>query len=415
MASCALSLIALAWSLGAARIAVAQSTPPPAMQPGPTAPAAGSAVPYWQAPALPATVIHGGAIPAGWSPQAVPYQGIGADGKPITQYFAPTYTFTYPIGPPVPAVPGAAPVPVNRRQAPGYGQPAGYGNGWNYQTQGVAAPAYALPPPTTARYAPQPYQFPAGSPQLNGTSITPPPSMVPAQPLAPPPSQWMPAPASAPAPPPGIGQPLADAATPAIAAAAGAAAASGQSQQPYQIPGSPQEASSALAAASPAAPVPVQPASSSPLQSPASRSANTHLWRVVGVHDGDTVTCLDENNQQQKIRLAEMDAPEVSQDFGSVSREALADMVFGKTIEVRDEGKDRYGRWIGHLSVNGIDVNRQMIATGNAWHYAAYSKDQSLAALQEQAKAQRLGLWAQPNPTPPWEFRATQRAKKAAG
>jgi endonuclease YncB( thermonuclease family) len=109
-----------------------------------------------------------------------------------------------------------------------------------------------------------------------------------------------------------------------------------------------------------------------------------------------------------------MDAPEIGQDFGQVARDALADQVFGKTVEVRDEGKDRYGRWIGHLSVNGVDVNRQMIATGNAWHYAAYSKDQSLAALQDQARAQRLGLWAQPDPIPPWEFRATKKAANAA-
>jgi endonuclease YncB( thermonuclease family) len=128
---------------------------------------------------------------------------------------------------------------------------------------------------------------------------------------------------------------------------------------------------------------------------------------VVGVNDGDTLTCLDESNQQQKVRLAEIDAPELSQDFGKVSREALATMVFGKTVEVVDDGKDRYGRWIGRLSVNGIDVNRQMVATGNAWHYAAYSHDDSLAALQTQAQAQRIGLWAQPNPQPPWEYRAS--------
>ena len=309
-----------------------------------------------------------------------------------------------------------------RSQAPGYGQPA-YAPGWNYQTQGVAPVPYALPPPTTARYAPQPWQYPPGSPQLNGTTITPPaapplsaPLQPAQQPLAPPPSQWVPAPTSSPAPP-GIGGPIA-AAAPAVIAGV-AAAVSQQSQQPYQIPTASQaptapSSSSTIAASSPAAPVPVQPTSSSPLQSPASRSSNSHLWRVVGVHDGDTVTCLDENNQQQKIRLAEMDAPEIGQDFGQVSRDALADMVFGKTVEVRDEGKDRYGRWIGHLYVNGTDVNRQMIATGNAWHYAAYSKDASLAALQDQARAQRLGLWAQSNPVPPWEFRATQRARKAA-
>jgi micrococcal nuclease len=149
------------------------------------------------------------------------------------------------------------------------------------------------------------------------------------------------------------------------------------------------------------------PTSAAPATSP--RAANSHLWRVVGVHDGDTVTCLDENNQQQKIRLAEIDAPEIGQDYGKAAREALAGMVFGKTVEVIDDGRDRYGRWIGHLVVDGTDVNRQMVATGNAWHYAAYSSDQSLAAVQSQAQSQRIGLWSQPDPTPPWEFRKNQK------
>ncbi len=360
----------------------------------------GGAIPFWQAPALPSAVIQGGAIPPGWTPQAIPYQGIGPDGRPLTHYFAPTYVFTYPVGPPV--IAGAQQVPINRVQAIGtpYGPPAA-APGWNYQTQGAPPPGYALPPPTTARYAPQPYQFPPGSPQLQGTPIAPPgpppavtpPPLAPQQPLAPPPAQWVPAPtppAAAAPPSNSAGQAFATASVPAMAGAA---------------------------AASPAAPVPVQPVSASPLRSvqpPGSRTANSHLWRVVGVHDGDTVTCLDENNQQQKIRLAEMDAPEIGQDFGQVARDALADQVFGKTVEVLDEGKDRYGRWIGHLYVDGVDVNRQMIATGNAWHYAAYSKDQSLAELQDQAQAQRLGLWAQPDPTPPWEFRATKKTSKAS-
>jgi len=150
--------------------------------------------------------------------------------------------------------------------------------------------------------------------------------------------------------------------------------------------------------------VPVTPASSSP-QAPSPTSANKHLWRVVGVYDGDTVTCLDENNQQQKVRLAEIDAPESGQDFGKVSREALAAMVFGRTVEVTDQGRDRYGRWIGSLSVDGIDVNRQMVATGNAWVYTAYSNDPAMAEAQKQAQAARIGLWAQDNPVPPWDYR----------
>jgi endonuclease YncB( thermonuclease family) len=206
------------------------------------------------------------------------------------------------------------------------------------------------------------------------------------------------------APAPQQGQPASGFAVPA--AIAGTAAATGvvaAQQQP--APAAATAFPPAADAGTPALSVSSQP--SAPSSSAAGRSGSPRLWRVVGVNDGDTLTCLDESNQQQKVRLAEIDAPELSQDFGKVSREALATMVFGKTVEVVDDGKDRYGRWIGRLSVNGIDVNRQMVATGNAWHYAAYSHDDSLAALQTQAQAQRIGLWAQPNPQPPWEYRAS--------
>ena len=383
-----------------------------------TTAAAGGPLPYWQAPALPAAVIQGGAIPTGWAPQAVPYQGIGPDGRPLTMYYSPTYVFTYQIGPPVLA---AATLPntsqVNRRQAMPMGaQPASM-QGWNYQTQGAPAATYTLPPATVARYAPVPYQYPPGAKPLSGTPIVPPAGTLPAtsfasaSPTLPPPSlqappgQWAP---SSEAPPAGLmpqtassaspnsaGQAFAAAAPPMVAGSAAAIAAATQPSAP---------ASSFAAPSSPSS-TPAQPVSFSPLQPPANRAAGTHLWRVVGVHDGDTVTCLDESNQQQKVRLAEIDAPEIGQDYGKVSREVLAEMVFGKTVEVTEDGKDRYGRWIGHLTSNGVDVNRQMIATGNAWHYGDYSRDTSLAALQSQAQSQRLGLWAQPNPVAPWDYR----------
>ncbi len=355
-------------------------------------------IPVTQTYAWPGYVIQGGAIPKDWKPQAIPYQAIGPDGRPVTMYYAPTYTFTYPVGPP-----RIATSPVNRPQA--YAQPQ-YA-GWNYQTSGA-------PPPSVARYQPPPYQYPASAPQLAGTPIAPPATPLPPPPAAryapppqqyvaapqqaplpdqwqsvqPPPTQWVPAPTAA--PPSNTGEQMLAAAAPAAMAGA-AAMATQPSTTPQMQPVSTSPQS-----------VPLVPTQSPP---PAGRSANSHLWRVVGVHDGDTITCLDENNQQQKVRLAEIDAPEIGQDFGKVSRDAMAGMVFGKTVEVVDEGKDRYGRWIGHVYVNGMDVNRQMVATGNAWHYAAYSKDQSLADLQAQAQAQKLGLWAQPNPTPPWEFR----------
>ncbi|MCE9630843.1 MAG: thermonuclease family protein [Planctomycetia bacterium] len=366
------------------------------------------AIPFWQAPATPQAVVQGGAIPPGWQPQAVPYQGIGPDGRPMTMYIAPTYVFTYQSGPPVLAAPT-----VNRSQA--YGAPQQpYPPGWNFATSGAQPVTPTLPPATVARYQPTPYQFPTDSRALTGTPVAPP-AGVP----APPPQTWGTAP---PAPQPPTQWGASDAAPaaaapssgdwvtvvpPAVAGAAlaaGATAADTPSSEP-QMAALPPPVTPVPAPSS----IPAQPVSSSGMSSPpsASRAANSHLWRVVGVSDGDTVTCLDENNQQQKVRLAEIDAPEIGQDYGKNSREALAGMVFGKTVEVVDDGRDRYGRWIGHLSVDGMDVNRQMVATGNAWHYAAYSTDQNLAALQAQAQSQRIGLWSQPNPTSPWDYRAS--------
>lgn len=82
--------------------------------------------------------------------------------------------------------------------------------------------------------------------------------------------------------------------------------------------------------------------------------------------------------------------------------------IFGKTVQVVDQGKDRSGRWIARVYVDGVDINRELVAQGAAWHYAAASSDPSLAPLQEQARSRRLGLWAQPDPLPPWEWRQQQ-------
>lgn len=329
-----------------------------------------SGVPYWQAPALPTAVIQGGSIPPGWQPQPIAYQGVGPDGRVVTQYFAPTYTFTYQSGPPVLAVPQAP--AVNRRQVPVYRgsqpygtAPAAYAPGWNSQPQAAAPVSITPPPPTVARYAPPP----------------PPP----VQPPGPPPG-WAPATA---APPPMI-------APAAPSPAAGWAAAA---------------APAAVAAATPPptaalAPVPA-PADAAPamqrVTSPSPAAARPRLWRVVGVQDGDTVTCLDDVNQQRKVGLADIDAPEIAQDYGKTAREALAGMVFGRTVEVGDAGATSGGP-TARLFVDGVDVSRQMVATGNAWQDPA-SADSSLAAAQAQARAAKLGLWTDAAPTPPWTFR----------
>lgn len=132
----------------------------------------------------------------------------------------------------------------------------------------------------------------------------------------------------------------------------------------------------------------------------------TLTGRVVGISDGDTITVLA-NMQPVKVRLTEIDTPEKAQPWGSRSREALSGKVFGKAVEVRSEGTDRYGRTLGRVFVDGRDVNREMIREGHAWAYRQYLKDQSLLADEDHARVNGLGLWSLPESqrTPPWEWR----------
>ena len=126
---------------------------------------------------------------------------------------------------------------------------------------------------------------------------------------------------------------------------------------------------------------------------------------VVRILDGDTVEVLDAAKQTHRVRLANIDAPERQQAFGEVARQALATMAYRQKIEVIDKGGDQYGRRIGVLMLNGRDLNAAMIGQGLAWVYARYNSDPSLPALEQKARAARIGLWADQNPIPPWQFR----------
>ncbi|MGZ8934969.1 MAG: thermonuclease family protein [Methylobacter sp.] len=135
--------------------------------------------------------------------------------------------------------------------------------------------------------------------------------------------------------------------------------------------------------------------------------------RVVGVHDGDTVTLLLEGNKQVKIRLAQIDAPESSQAFGQKSKQSLSDMVFNKAIRVEKETIDKYGRMVGTIFVNGLDANREQIKRGMAWVYRQYLRDQSLLQVEEEAHQAKVGLWSEQNLTPPWEYRHGKKDNKS--
>lgn len=139
--------------------------------------------------------------------------------------------------------------------------------------------------------------------------------------------------------------------------------------------------------------------------------AATLHGRVVSVSDGDTITVLDAANAQHKVRLSGIDAPEKSQPFGNRSKEHLSDLVFAKAVNVDWSKTDKYGRIVGKVIVNGQDANLEQLRAGLAWHYKAYQKEQpagertQYAEAEAAARAKRVGLWRDPRPVAPWDFR----------
>jgi micrococcal nuclease len=134
--------------------------------------------------------------------------------------------------------------------------------------------------------------------------------------------------------------------------------------------------------------------------------------RVVSLSDGDTVTVL-KDRKQTKVRLEGIDAPEKSQAFGNKSKDALADLIGRKEVTIHATGTDKYGRTLARVIFDGQDVSEFMVARGMAWHYKEYSDDESLAELEDKARASKIGLWAEPNALPPWEFRKRRKLDAA--
>jgi endonuclease YncB( thermonuclease family) len=140
-------------------------------------------------------------------------------------------------------------------------------------------------------------------------------------------------------------------------------------------------------------------------------SAATIEGEVVRVADGDTVTVLDSSKIQHIIRLAGIDAPEKGQPFSNRSKQNLSDLVFRKHVVVGYDKIDRYGRLVGKVRVNGSDANLEQLRAGLAWVFRQYEHElsaedrKSYNEAELSSRAARRGLWSDPKPQPPWQFR----------
>ena len=139
--------------------------------------------------------------------------------------------------------------------------------------------------------------------------------------------------------------------------------------------------------------------------------------RVIAIADGDTFTLLTAVKQQVKIRLAEIDAPESGQPYGSKSKQALSGLIFGKDIRVVVQTTDRYGRTVGRPYVDDVDICAEMVRIGAAWAYREYLRDKGLLTLESQARTDKRGLWgtSEAQAMPPWEWRRSGGQNTVSG
>jgi len=130
--------------------------------------------------------------------------------------------------------------------------------------------------------------------------------------------------------------------------------------------------------------------------------------KVIGIADGDTFTMLVSENNQIKIRLYGIDCPESSQDFGQVAKKYLSDLIFNKTVVVKATDIDRYGRTIGLVSIDNLNVNEMLLSAGLAWHYKKYDISEIWSEIERKAREGKKGLWIMDDPVPPWEYRKSK-------
>lgn len=120
-------------------------------------------------------------------------------------------------------------------------------------------------------------------------------------------------------------------------------------------------------------------------------------------YDGDTF-----HINKTTIRMLGIDAPELKQPYGIQSRDYLKGLILNQEVQVDIKAKDKYGRSLGWVYRKDVNINELLIKQGKAWAYEVPKKS-TLRQLEAEARQKKLGLWADSNPQPPWEFRANAR------
>lgn len=139
---------------------------------------------------------------------------------------------------------------------------------------------------------------------------------------------------------------------------------------------------------------------------------NQRAGEIIRIIDGDTVIMQTKENQEFRIRIADIDCPEKKQAFGMLAKQFTANEIGGKEVAIIKKYIDRYGRTVGYIMYdNGKDLSSELLKAGMAWNYRKYSKKEEYQRLENEARLKKAGLWAMPNPIPPWEYRRNKKRK----
>ena len=136
--------------------------------------------------------------------------------------------------------------------------------------------------------------------------------------------------------------------------------------------------------------------------------------KVVKILDGDTYDLLLNDNTTLRVRMDGIDAPERGMPFSKKATQYLGELCKDQTVRIRKGNLDRYGRTISFSYLeDGRELSREMLKAGYAWHYKAYNSDSELAALEDDARQAKRGLWRDKHPMAPWENRKLHRQGKS--
>jgi endonuclease YncB( thermonuclease family) len=139
------------------------------------------------------------------------------------------------------------------------------------------------------------------------------------------------------------------------------------------------------------------------------RQSDVHQVRVVSVKDGDTIV-VSHDGSELTVRFEGIDCPESGQPFDERATQTTRELALGKTVTIRSTGKDTYGRTLARVFLpDGKELSREILARGCGWWFRKYSKDESLGQLEDDARRNRRGLWADKSPQAPWDWRSAQR------